>query len=241
MSEEKIIHHTKKAIAVLHNQDTIIEKIKDFFGEIIIIIIAVSITLAFHNWNEERHEKEIARDFLTGISADLKASAANLKKSVTQYQPTIDYYEHVWKQMNYGKIDAKYVDTSSGFLRNTNYFVFDDSRFEGFKSSGYLRLIKNDTLLKKLVTLYSIAMPFERDADINFFHSRAEDFNKYIGINADIDASGNIMVAKLLTQRPVRFHIYHYMDVLEERKRHKQDLAIHLLKVAAEIDKDLKE
>jgi len=225
MSEEKIIQHTKTALGVVHKKATLKEKAKEFIGEIIIIIIAVSITVAFHNWNDERHEEKIARDFLAGTSKDLKTGAQAITASIQSFQPTIDYYNKVWTQIKQNKIDAKYVDTQSYFLRNTNYFVFDNSRFEGFKSSGYLRLVTNDRLLKHLVTLYTISMPFEKEADANFFQRRAEDFDHYIGSYADIDTTGNFLVSRLLNQKQVRYHIYAYGQILNERKEHKKLLA----------------
>lgn len=240
MSEEKVIQHTKNAVAALHSERTFGEKVKDFLGEIIIIIIAVSITLAFHNWNDERHEEKLARNFLTGTASDLRLSAKSIDASVVQFQPTLDYYTNVWGQIRKGKIDAKYVDSLSDYLRNSSYFTFDGSRFEGFKSSGYLRLITNETLLKHIVTMYSISLPFERDADINFFQHRQEDFNKYIGINAEVNASGDFVVSKLLNQSAVRYQVYYYLQILTERKQHKQYIAKQMLKLADEIDQELK-
>lgn len=241
MSEEKVIQHTKKAVAALRHETNIREKVKDFIGEIIIIIIAVSITLAFHNWNEDRHEEKLAHEFLKGISADLKQSSKNITGSIKQFQPTIDYYDQVWAQVRSGKIDAAYADTGSYNLRNTNYFMFDNSRFEGFKSSGYLRLIKNEELLKQLVTLYTVYMPFERDVDTRFYTTRSDDFNKYIGTVAAIDGKGNFIISPLLNQRAVQFQLYNYLDIFKERKAHKQQLAKHLLDVAAAVDKELEE
>lgn len=239
MSEEKIIQHTKNAVEALHSQRSLWEKTKDFLGEIIIIIIAVSITLAFHNWNDERHEEKLERNFLKGTAADLRSAAKSLAVGNARFQPTVDYYDTVWKQLRKGKVDAKYVDSLSDYLRNTSYFTFDNSRFEGFKSSGYLRLISNETLLKHLVNLYTIILPFEKEADANFFRQRQEDFSKYIGINADIDANGNVVVSKLLNQRAVRYHFYYYLQVLTERQQHKEKIAKQMLALADEIDKEL--
>ena len=169
---------------------------------------------------------------------DLRQSAANLTISVNQYQHTIDYYNNVLKQLKVNKIDAPYVDTLSWNLKNTSYFVFDNSRFEGFKSSGYLRLIKNEQLLKQLVTMYAIELPFEKEADASLYHSRYEDFNKYIGIRADVDTAGNFIVSKLLNDRSVRYQYINYAQILEERKIHRQNVAKTMLSLAAEIDKE---
>ena len=222
MSEEKIIEHSHKAVKTLKDKTkTISEKIKEFLEEISIIVLAVSITLLFHNWNEARHEKQLEREFLKGIKDDLAQSANDIEASIKVFQPTIDYYSNVSHQLSINKIDKKYVDTLGWYLMNTNYFVFDDSRFEGFKSSGYLRLIENEVLLKHLVVLYSAYMPFEKEADVNVFHTREQDYNKYIGINLNSDPFGESHVSNLLNDKAVRYQFFRYSNVFKERKQHK--------------------
>ncbi len=240
MSEEKIIQHSQKAVDLLKNTSkSIKEKIVGFLEEIVIIIIAVSLTLAFHNWNDHRNEKEIARNFLVGIRQDLVKTAADLKYNVKDYQPTVDYYDTVWRQINTRKINAAWIDSNSGSLINTSYFGFDGSRFEGFKSSGYLRLITNDSLLKALTETYSGDLPFQRDEDILVFHKRMDDYDKYIGPKAPIDSSGEIHISGLLNDPGVRYHIFFYRLFLSEKERQKRDLAEKLLGVVTDIDKEL--
>jgi hypothetical protein len=241
MSEEKMIKHSETALKILKNKSVSFrEKIIGFIEEVFIIILAVSITLMLHNWNDRRHEREIERNFLLGTSDDLKRGAHSLTESIKHFQPTIDYYHEVSRQMDRKKIDTQYVDKSSGYLQNTLYWSFDGSRFEGFKSSGYLRLIENQQLLQHLLRLYSVEMPFQRDADINVFHTREQDFNRYIGMKSDMDSTGNFHVARLLHDKEVSYQIYRYTSYFEERKRLKEDLINEMLAVAAEIDNELK-
>ena len=240
MSEEKIIQHSEKAVSLLKNRSkTIKEKILGFLEEIVIIIIAVSLTLAFHNWNDRRNEKEIARNFLVGIKQDLLKTAADLEYNVKDYQSTVDYYDTVWRQINSHRINAGWIDSNSNYLMNTSYFEFDDSRFEGFKSSGYLRLISNETLLKDLMHTYSSDLTFQRDEDILVFRKRSDDFDKNIGSKAPIDSSGIIHVSRLLNDPAVRYHIFFYRLDLGEKQRQKKDLAKNLKVVVAEIDTEL--
>jgi len=129
MSEEKIIQHSQNAVNLLKSRSkSIKEKILGFLEEIIIIIIAVSITLAFHNWNDRRNEREIERNFLAGMRQDLLKDAANIREGVKQYQSTVGYYDTVRRQINNNKIDSAYVNAGSGALINTSYFVYDGSR-----------------------------------------------------------------------------------------------------------------
>jgi hypothetical protein len=240
MSEEKIIQHSQKAVDLLKNRSkSIKEKILEFLEEIVIIIIAVSLTLAFHNWNDRRNEREIERNFLIGTRQDLLKSAADVREGVKEYQPTVDYYDTVWGQINSQRIDAAYIDKNSGNLINTMYFGYDGSRFEGFRSSGYLRLIRNEGLLKDLMLVYSVELPFQKEADITAFHKRMEDFDQYIGTKAKIDSSGEIHVSALMDEPAVRYQIFHYRFYLHERQNQKTVLAQKLLALADEIGKEL--
>lgn len=239
MSEEKVIQHSEKVVHVMKSKSlTWKEKIKEFTTEIIIIVLAVSITLVMHNWNDHRHELEIQREFLLGVKEDLAAGADDLEASIKDFQPTIDYYNNVWQQINTNKINPGYIDTNSGYLTNTLYYVFDNGRFEGFKSSGYLRLIENKELLKHLITLYTIDMPFEQESDKNVFHTREQDFNTYIGVKRVTDSTG-MHVSKIINDPAVRFQIERYVGYFAERKRHKQNLIKEIRRQVAEIKKEL--
>jgi len=240
MSEEKIIQHSQNAVNLLKNRSkSIREKILGFLEEIAIIMIAVSLTLAFHNWNDRRNEREIERNFLTGIREDLLKGAVEVRAQVKEFQSTVDYYDTVWRQINSHKLDAAYIDKNSGSLTNTMYFGYDGSRFEGFKSSGYLRLIRNEKLLQDLMRVYSVYLPFQKEADITVFHKRADDFGQYIGTKALIDSSGEIHVSGLLDEPAVRFQIVFYRSSLQERQNQKTALAQKLLDLAGEIEKEL--
>jgi hypothetical protein len=89
MSEEKIIQHSQKAVDLLKNRSkSIKEKLLGFLEEIVIIIIAVSLTPAFHNWNDRQNEKEIARNFFVGIRQDLVITVPDLQDNVKEFQST---------------------------------------------------------------------------------------------------------------------------------------------------------
>jgi len=240
MSEEKIIKHTEKALKIMSNKEkTWLGKIKELTEEVIIIVFAVSITLAFHNWNDERNERKMEREFLAGVSSDLKAEARNLGGSLADLNITANYYDTVWQQIISNKVDAAYIDSNSSQLTNTLFFVFNSGRFEGFKSSGYLRLIENKKLLKHLTDLYIIAMPFQAHADEMVYDSRRTDYNTYIGVKAPMDSKKIVHVSQILNDPAVRHQIVYYGGYLHERIRQKTQLVESMKKVADEIDKEL--
>ncbi|ANI88939.1 hypothetical protein A9P82_06300 [Arachidicoccus ginsenosidimutans] len=241
--EEKIIAHAKQAVHALTNKNKKWkEKIQDFLLEILIIIIAVSITLWFHNWNDEKHDKEIEKNFLIGTRNDLAEIDSNLFADIQDFQPTIDYYDSAITELDSNRINSKYLDTNSGFLLNTEYFNFDNSRFESFKSSGYLRLIENQKLLSNITRLYITTLPFTANNDANLFDSRRIDYKNFIGNKTGKYAfDGFVPIDKIIRQPEVEYHIRFYGSWLNEAKRHKKELMKDIETVTKEIDTELKD
>jgi hypothetical protein len=240
MSEEKIIKHAHKAVHIAEDKTKPWRhKIKELAEEIAIIVLAVSITLAFHNWNDWRGERKIEKEFLTGISADLKKEARGLEIGIKDINNTANYYDNVWKQIKRNKIDAAYVDTNSYQLTTTAFFVFDNGRFEGFKSSGYLRLIENQTLLKDITTLYTVEAPFQVKADDMIYGDRRRVYYESIGVKAPMDTNQVVHVSKIINDPAVRYELVFYGNYIHERIRQKTMLVQHMRRLAAEIDKEL--
>lgn len=240
MSEEKIIKHTQTAVHLIANKEKPWrKKILELLEEIAIIIFAVSITLALHNWNDWRNDRKMEKDFLTGTRNDLKNEAKDLDYAVVDLNYTAGYYDTVWQQIITNKPDAAYIDDNGGQLMNTVYFRFDNGRFESFKSSGYLRLIENQTLLKDITNLYTSDMPFQVSADEMVYGSRRTDFNTYIGVKAPTDSKKVIHVSQILNDPAVRHQIVYYGNYIHERARQKTQLAAKIRKIVTEIDKEL--
>ncbi|HVX49693.1 MAG TPA: hypothetical protein VHB48_06020 [Chitinophagaceae bacterium] len=239
MSEEKIIKHTTKAVRIVTDKKLSLQnKIKEIALEVVIIVFAVSITLMFHNWNDSRHDRAIERNFLQGIKEDLKTEADKLDTSAKYFQPVVDFYNTAWQQIKTNKIDGAYLDRNAGQLINTSYFVADNGRFEGFKSSGYLRLIENQQLLKDLMTLYTIDIPFQEEIDKNLFAQRTADYDKYVGIKDVTDSSG-VHVSRLINDPAVKYLITRYVTSLNERKQQQAALSREIKEMIKEIDKEL--
>jgi len=203
----------------------------------------VSITLLFHNWNDERHEHRLAREFLAGIKSDLDSGAAQTQELMNWYQPTIDYYDKACQQITTKQFNFAYLDSNSGNLLNTQYFDFDMGRFEAFKSSGYLRLIDNQILLKDLTDLYTVGIPFQIQADHLVFDNRRRYYDEHIGPRATFILAtyhdDRILVSKLVDDPYFRYFIIDYSGYLRERKMLKLDLLKQMKDMSAEIAAEL--
>ena len=241
MAEEELIReHAKHALQSLTDRKKRWnERISDFFWEVFIIIVAVNITLWFHDWSEKRHDRELEKNFLIGTRNDLVIVKDRLGW-FDSFQPVLDYYDSVWVQMNEHRIDTAFIDANSQYLIGTQYFSYDNSRFESFKSSGYLRLIENPKLLEEITRLYTVEFPNRTSGDVMIFSDQRHNFTTYIGSKTPIDPSGKIHVSKLLNDPGVKYHIYYQKLILQEMKVQKQDLRQRIEKLINLIDEELK-
>ncbi|MBV9960833.1 MAG: hypothetical protein JO072_01185 [Parafilimonas sp.] len=242
MSEEKVIQHAHKAVhAIAKKEKTWWGRIKEFLGEIIIIVIAVSITLWFHNWNDHVHERKIEKEFLIGTRNDLKVTAERLDTDIMHYQHTIDYYDTISAQMSENRVDKKFMDDNSGNLTNMLGFEFDNSRFESFKSSGYLRLIENQKLLQDITKLYGVTLPDRQASDLIVFTERRNQYVQYIGSKVPTGPQGNSIVSDFINDPAVRFQIIWQRNMVHEIRDQKVKLIPEIQNVIKEIDEELKD
>ena len=239
--EEKIREHAKQALeALTDKKKKWTERLRDFLWEILIIVVAINLTLWFHNWSDKRHDRELEKDFLIVTRNDLNNLKIYTDSSFISFQPTLDYYDSVWVQINEHRIDKAFVDTNSIHLTSTFYFTYDNSSFENFKSSGYLRLIENPVLLKNIARLYSVDLPSQVEGDNIIFGERRRDFNTNIGSKVRLDFSGKMYVSEILNNPEVKNHIFFYGAGFHENRRHKKELLQRVEQVKDEIDQELK-
>lgn len=237
MASEEIVGHMQKAVLALSNKEhSWKKKVKEFLSEILIIIIAVSLTLWFHNMNDRRHEHRQEKEFLIGIKNDLVRDTSLIQNQIDHFEFTLGYYDTLWQQLNQNRIDSAYIDSQSGWLTNSSYSAFDNSRFESFRSSGNLKLIENQKLLLEITNLFSTALPVRERVDQSIFDTRRADFATNIGRKALIDSTGLIHVSSLLKDPAVRYQIFFDMIILKERRGQQKQLIKSIGKVIADID-----
>ena len=240
--EEKIREHAKYALQDLTDKTkNWKDRIKDFAWEVFIIIVAVNITLWFHSWSEKRHERELEKNFLIGIRSDLNVVNQSLENTIVASQPFLDYADSVYTQIKEYRIDKAFVDANSWNLTNYIFFAYDNSRFENFKSSGYLRLIENDSLSMAITGLYTITLPGEINLDNIQSDLALKNFITYVGSKARIDFSSETMIVSNLLNAPdVQLFILSRKLGLAMRKDQKQETIEKIEGVINKIDRELK-
>ena len=137
--QDEIKKHTKKIYnKAMSKEHTLIEKIKDIIVEILIIVFAVSLSIWFHNWSEERHNKKDTIGFLIDLKNDLKNDSIAIENSIEDYKKNIH------------TLTAKDSSQNTVFVTTS----LNNGNFEGFKSSGKIGHIENNELRLTLLHYY---------------------------------------------------------------------------------------
>jgi hypothetical protein len=163
--EEEVAKHTKKIYRTMRGPHSFWQKVKEIAVEIFIIVFAVTLSIWLHGWSDHRHEQKEAAEFLKGLKDDLtgdlrlmeesKDSAANLNAS---YKVLLTP-------------DAHRLD----FMLNATHA--NVGRYEGFKSSGKMGIIEDDSLKQKILVYYQQTIPNIGDVEnlVNGLQTRMMD------------------------------------------------------------------
>jgi len=239
--EEKIRKHAKHALQALTDKTKKWkDRIKDFLWEVFIILVAVNITLWFHDWSQKRHEQAQVKEFLISTRESLVQDTINIRSYInTMNNYVLVYYDSVLFQIKNNKIDAQYIDSLYSKLGFSNGININYGIYQSFSSANNLRLIENRKLSSDIISLYS-ALP-DIDASIDLlFNKRSDAFEKYIAIKIGFDNKGSTKLSTIIHQ-PEVIYTFRMGKTLIEDSYHLYDYYVTQIdSVIKEIDQELK-
>jgi|ERR1700761_2287454 len=235
--EHEIIGHTRKAYKTLKNPNkSVVEKIKEILVEILIIVFAVTFAAYIERSREHAKEQSEAKEFLIGLKGDLKGEIKEIEERKLEMSSIRKQYV-LLKDLTLKTVDSlekAHIKTSVSVPKFN--LKPGNGRYEGFKSSGKMQTIENDSLRNDILEFYQSNIPF-LDFSENGFNANQTRLEDLI-INAPDDKNGKPAdVPKLLTTQKAKaifeFSISYADDLLN-----KYELAMKQAnKIIAEIDK----
>jgi hypothetical protein len=159
--EHEIIGHSKKALKALRNKEmTFLEKVKEISVEILIIVFAVTFAAYIERSREHAKEQSEAKEFVLGFKNDLKYEINHLKQSKKEMDAIAKSYSSIikLKKAEIDSIENNHIRTSFGIPRFDSHAV--NGRYDGFKSSGRIQTIEDDSLRNDILTLQEEDLPF---------------------------------------------------------------------------------
>lgn len=195
--QDEIIKHTKKIHAAMNNKEhSFKDKIKEVLTEILIIVFAVTLSIWLHSWSEEKHQQKEAQTFLIGLKEDLQKDISNLeesKKTLNKTQKQISFALHLTPQ-KIDSIEANHKQINSG----TNFIntLVNNGRYEGFKSSGKINTIENQSIRNKILSYYHQTIPEVEFVEESYERLTSRYVDLLINGNEDEDINKTILKQK---------------------------------------------
>lgn len=159
--QEEVSKHGKKIYETIKSpKHSFWDKVKDIIIEIGIIVFAVTLSIWLHGVSEHSHEQKEVKEFLKGLKDDLSKDVKQLETSRNVIARLDSNYRFILslKEM---PVQSRPGDTA---ISRSIYFDLRITRpavgrYEGFKSSGKIGLIENDSLKQKILEFYQQIIP----------------------------------------------------------------------------------
>lgn len=151
MSEHDMVKHGVKTYQIWKGPGKTRHKLGEIAIEMLIIVFAVTLSLALERWREHSAEKKAEHEFLTGFRKDLVSDITELRSDSATYATLFKGYAYFATTEKYAPDSVgKYIE----LFFNSTEFIPNNSRYEALKSSGKLEVISNKELLDEIVSLY---------------------------------------------------------------------------------------
>jgi len=156
MQDELTKHGLKIYKTMADRKHTFGEKLKEIIIEIIIIVFAVTLSIYFHSWSEDRHEQKEVKEFLRGLKIDLSEDIRLIRHSRNNIAK-VDSNFSIAYALNKGQKPDSIVHHYFQYLEMITHI--NNARYEGFKSSGKVGYIGNDSLRENILVYYQQTIP----------------------------------------------------------------------------------
>lgn len=133
-------------------------QLKKTIGDLLLIVVAVTLAFGLENWKNARHDRETEQFLLRQMRSALTDDLKNLNTLQAAFNSTYEQsrvlQEYLRNKLPYADSLDAYFGSVLGFWT----FQYNHSAYEVLKSNG-LQLISNDTLLLKIVQVYDQSYP----------------------------------------------------------------------------------
>ncbi len=140
-------------------------------GEIIIVILGISIAFSLNRWAENAKDKSIKRQYLESLVVDLDSEIQHLEENIQAFQQKIKDARLIMPYF-YGKQEGRDTITNKIFLLSQVIpFKAKDVTYKTLINSGDLSLFSDFELKRSLENYYSsyesIRLNYQRQNHIN--------------------------------------------------------------------------
>ncbi|MCO5234124.1 MAG: hypothetical protein LC105_13190 [Chitinophagales bacterium] len=208
MAELEVAKNLKKAIEMAKSsQHSQIHKLKEVAFEIIIIVFAVSLSIYLHTWSEHREEKHQASMFLNGLSNDLLKDIEEMQSDLEAFRQQKILFTYISQLPNNAIANADSIAKYHSYLFSYTGLGKNNGRYEGFKSSGKLQYIENQSILNLILDYYEESIPLLK-ISTEYYKNQKTKLSDFVIDNSIDYPQGNLMKVLASEQIKNRCRIY---------------------------------
>jgi hypothetical protein len=159
--QDEVLKHTEKIYNTMKNREhTLWEKVREVAVEIFIIVFAVTLSIWLHNWSDHRAEQKATDEFLAGLKVDLTRDIKEMRDNRTAWIGQDSIFNYLDSIRHNKAIDTVSEQDIGDHFRFRSLTTFSNiARYDGFKSSGKLGTIENDSLKQAILSYYQQTIP----------------------------------------------------------------------------------
>ncbi len=205
--EQEVQAHVKKVYKAWNDpRKKFWEKVKEIILEIIIIVFAVSLSIWLHSWSEKRHEQAQVKSFLIGLKADLEDDLSQAKYCIQSLKNKDSLINGlIEKPIDSMDMIAKKEDINIYWNLFSNSWIRENNnRYEGFKGSGKIDNIEDDSLGLKILYYYQGAMNQLKTSEHSWLQIQS-DLRIYYDDNFISDKNSNKEFLSLIKEKKPQF------------------------------------
>jgi hypothetical protein len=239
--EHEIIGHSNKALKILRNPEkTFWEKTKEILIEVLIIVFAVTFAAYIERSREHSKEESEAKEFALGLKSDLKYEINHLKESKNAMDTMVKNYTSIMhlKKSAVDSLNKNHIKSSFYIPRFNSHPV--NGRYDGFKSSGRIQTIEDDSLRNNILTLHEEDLPFIEFSE-SVFNGNQKRLEDLLINSSDTVGDKPADVVKLLTSAKGRFILDFALNYSSAVVKGYDNAIADAEKVIREIDKIYKQ
>jgi hypothetical protein len=143
---------------------TLSKKWPEYLLEILVITVGILGAFALNSWNESSHERKLESTYLSNLKADLREQLEVINRQI-QFEEycrnSIDFLQSKGV-MNLRESNPDTLIRTLSSLRTRLTFIGVDATFDDLKSTGNIRLIREEKLRQAIIKYFSDLDRIER-------------------------------------------------------------------------------
>jgi hypothetical protein len=197
--EDEIKKHAVKAYKTIKTPGlSAWHKVKEIGIEVGIIVFAVTLSIWVHDVSDHNHEQKDVKSFLLGVRQDLKTDIIEMQGDTGAFKLEGHTFVYIASNPHGAKLSKDTLKKYNTYLFNLTGFLGNNGRYEGFKSSGKLGNIEDDSLQNDIIVLYQNIIPTIL-ASTNSYNQRKQSMFDFINKNLKRDATGKTNLPEILS------------------------------------------